>query len=287
MRFTEILNKPYPAILNKWKITLSVSVFISIFLCVFQPFGLQFVQINNKTVVLAGYGLITFILLLLNLYLLPLLFKKSFREENWTVGKQILWLICIVLSISVGNYGYSIYFLIFPWLGIKGILVFIAFTFPIALIPITAITFAAQHIYLKRNLALSEQINNTIDKEPRTGTANDSIITLHSGNQKHQFVSERIVLLESEGNYVNIYFLENGLIKTELVRNTLKNIDLNISTEILFKCHRAFVINTSYIEKVKGNSQGLSLTVRYIDKQIPVSRNNIKSFKELITNTDK
>ena len=38
-------------------------------------------------------------------------------------------------------------------------------------------------------------------------------------------------------------------------------------------------INLSHIEKVRGNSQGCRLQVKYPDKEIPVSGNYSRSFK--------
>ncbi len=279
-----ILNKPYPILLNKWKLTIYVSLFISFFLSVFQPFGLQFVKIDNKTIILIGYGMVTLLILLVDLFLIPLVFRKSFHEENWTVWKQIGWLTFIILTISIGNYVYSIIFSIFQWVGLRGFLIFILFTLPIAIIPIIVITFITQNIYLKRNLKLSAQINEGI-KEKVSDNDNSVLISFKSGLQNYSFPFSSILFLESEGNYVQIYYIENEQIKTQLIRNTLKNISTEIHEKKLFKCHRAFMVNINNVEKVKGNSHGISITLKQISKQIPVSRSNTKAFTELFDST--
>jgi hypothetical protein len=275
-----IFKKPYPILLNRWKLTIYVSIFISFFLSVFQPFGLQFVEINNKTIILIGYGMVTLLILLFDLFLIPLLLKKSFRNENWTVWKQIIWLTFIVFTISIGNYSYSIIFSIFQWIGLRGFLIFILFTLPVALIPIVVITFITQNIYLKKNLKLSAQINDDI-KGIATHNNNSELIRFKSGLQEYSFFLSSILLLESEGNYVQIYYIENEQIITQLIRNTLKNISAEIHKKELFKCHRAFMININHVEKVKGNSHGISVELKQIDKQIPVSRSNTKAFTKL------
>ncbi len=149
-------------LLNRWRLTLIVSLFIAFFLTVFQPFGLNLLSSDNKTLILSGYGLVTFLLLLLNLFLIPTIFKQSFKAENWKVWKQILCLMYIVLSISAGNYLYSVLLSIVSWAGFKGLLLFVLLTFPIALIPIVAITFISQNVYLKKHLKLSGEINDQI-----------------------------------------------------------------------------------------------------------------------------
>lgn len=274
-----MLNKPYPILLNKWKLAIYVSLFISFFLSVFQPFGLQFLAIENKSIVLAGYGMVTFLILLVDLVIIPILLKEIFREENWTVWKQIVWLIFIVLTISIGNYGYSIIFKITHWVGLRGFFIFILFTVPIAIIPIIVITFITQNVYLKRNLKLSEQINDGIKEKP-SDTINNKKINFNSGVQTYSFSLSEILFLESDGNYVEINYLENEQIKTQLIRNTLKNISVAIHATELFKCHRAFMVNLTNVEKVKGNSHGISIKMKYTEKEIPVSRSNTKAFTE-------
>lgn len=277
---TNFLNKPYPITLNKWKLAISVSLFISFFLSVFQPFGLQFVDIDNKMIILIGYGVVTFIILLIILFFIPFVFKKSFSEEGWTVWKQILWLSLIVFTISLANYGYSILFSIFQWVGYKGFLIFILFTFSIAIIPIVVITFISQNLYLKKNLTLSDKINDKIDSKSSNSDCED-LINLMSGNQTHKFQFNTIIFFESIGNYVNVNFIKDGQVQTVLIRNTLKNICSEITQKDLFKCHRAFAINTQQIEKVEGNSHGILVTMKHIAKQVPVSRNNTKAFSAI------
>jgi len=155
---------------------------------------------------------------------------------------------------------------------------------PIAIIPIIAITFITQNVYLKRNLKISAQINESIN-ENASDNDNFKLITFNSGVQKYSFPLNEILLIESEGNYVQIYHSENGQIKTLLIRSTLKNISTEIHEKELFKCHRAFMINIKHVEKVKGNSHGISISMKQIEKQIPVSRNNTKAFTELFNST--
>lgn len=273
------LNKPYPILLNRWKLTLIVSLFIAFFLTVFQPFGLNLLRSEHKTLILLGYGLVTFLLLLFNLFLIPAIFKQSFKAENWKVWKQILWLMYIVLSISVGNYLYSVLVSIVSWAGFRGLLLFVLFTFPIALIPIVAITFITQNIYLKKHLKLSGEINDQINDRQEVEKDKQSI-ELSSGNQSFQFILSDIVFLESDGNYVNVNYLENGVIKSQLIRNTLKNVSEIIDSSYFFKCHRAFLVNLNKIEKVSGNSHGISIKMTAANQQIPVSRNNTKAFTQ-------
>ena len=124
-----------------------------------------------------------------------------------------------------------------------------------------------------------------MDKKDR-GVINDNIlvITSENKNQKIETPASNLICIESKGNYVNTWFLEEGKIVRLLIRNTIKNIENQFLEEgNLFKCHQAFIINLSYVEKVMGNSQGYRLLIKYLDKEIPVARNYSKSFREAIS----
>ena len=59
---------------NKWKLILPISLFIALFMLIFKPFGLSELEIEFRWLILAGYGAVTFIILILDLLILPLIF---------------------------------------------------------------------------------------------------------------------------------------------------------------------------------------------------------------------
>ncbi len=282
MNIRKFLNKPYPLNLNRWSIIIIISLFISVFLMLFQPFGLQNFKSEEKAVILAGYGVVTFLLLILNLIVLPSIFPKFLNEDRWSVYKQILWLGWIVTTISAGNYEYSVWFSIVAWVGIKGFTIFLVFTLLISIIPITGITIISYNRLLKKNLAISREMNNRISDVTSDRKRDDREIIFTSENRSQEVMTSlsNLVYIESEGNYVNIRHLKEGKPVQSLVRNTLKNIEQQIEgSGPLLKCHRAFIVNLSHVEKVIGNSQGYHLRVNHSNNEIPVARSYSKAFK--------
>ena len=280
MAFLEILKKPYPVSLAKWPMVVLISVFIGLFLLLFQPFGLQFLEREYKSLLLLGYGVVTFIFLVVELIVVPKVFPSFFEEERWTVLKQILWLGFIISSIAVGNYLYSVAFYIFPWQGLAGLLVFLGFTIPIGLFPAVIITFIQQNAYLKRNLDASAEINESMAGREERADEMDSVLQVSSGTQAYSFTYQSIVSIKSEGNYVEISFLEDGQLRHELIRSTLKSIEDLSEVGRLFRCHRAFIVNLNHVKKVSGNSQGYILKMDFGDEEIPVARSYSREFKE-------
>jgi hypothetical protein len=286
MKLIEYARKPYPISLNRWTVIITISLFITVFMVVFQPFGLQYLESDYKSILLAGYGLVTFVVLLFNMIIVTRLFPKVYREERWTILREVVWLTWIVITISIGNYIYSDLLSIVHWVGFRGPLVFILFTFAIGIIPITGVVVFSYNHRLKKNLIASQELTTMIKNQDTISVGEDNrlVITSENMNQKLETQASNLICIESEGNYVNTWYIEEGKIVRLMIRNTLKNVESQIDkTDILFKCHRAFIINLSYIDKVKGNSQGYRLLVKHLDKEIPVSRNYSKSFKEAIS----
>lgn len=112
---SSILNQPYPSLIDKkrynWIIVISISLYVSLFLILFQPFALNRTTMPNKILFLAGYGGVTFIVLVVLLIFAPKILKTFFSFERWTVGKHILWLIMILFGIGIGNFLYSVFYI--------------------------------------------------------------------------------------------------------------------------------------------------------------------------------
>lgn len=275
-----ILHQPYPVNIKKWPMIIAISGFIGLFLMFFQPFGLQFLETSYKSLKLLGYGGVTLLILALNLVLLSALFPNYFEEKNWTVGKQILWLNIDVLMIAVGNYFYSVGLHIFPWIGWEGLLTFIGFTLPVGLFPAVIITFLQQNKLLKQNLKSSAQINAQLHASQAKEDEPVENIVLESGTQTFVFDPAAIIYVESVGNYLYVFHLQEGELLSTRLRMTLKKMDESIEQTYLFKCHRAFIVNLNCVEEVDGNAQGYTLSLKNIFAKIPVSRTFIPTFKE-------
>ena len=98
MNLIKYLKQPFPKSEYKWRITILISVFIALFLIVFEPFNINLFESNQKTFILAGYGVVTFIALVINLFLIEAIFPSFFDEKNWTLWKDFVWLIWIIFK---------------------------------------------------------------------------------------------------------------------------------------------------------------------------------------------
>lgn len=274
------LTQRYPYEENKWKIIIPISLFIAFFLVIFQPFGLEGLQIDYKYYFLAGYGLVTFLVLVLVMILLPAVFPGSFREEKWTIIKEFSHLLLIIFCIGVANLLYSTWFIDFR-LTLPTFLVFQGFTLAVGVIPITALILIKQSYLKRKNTATATQINTLLPDQQHTATAGQILrITSDTGREEVTVSSSDLLFFKSEGNYITVGYLRNNRFHSSLLRNTMKYAeDILNEHPGFFRCHRSWIVNTERISRVSGNSQGLRLSLPGLDEEIPVARNLVGDFR--------
>lgn len=281
------LQQRYPCKRNDWKIIIPISVFISLFLIIFQPFGLNELELKNKMLILAGYGAVTFVILLINMILIPALMSRTFSDENWTVFKEMLFLIWILFTIGLGNFIYSAWTIGFKltWLNI---MIFQAYTLAIGILPITAIIIAKQNFLKHKNEERAKIISSNIH-DPGTGESKDGLVLLQSDNGKEslEVMVHNLLFIKSDGNYITAGYLVRGKFASMLFRNTLKYAeDLLAEYPSIYKTHRSWLVNLDRISRVTGNSQGLKIIFEGFEEEIPVARSISSDFRQKMTGKD-
>lgn len=273
-----ILAKPYPRSSGSRKKLISAFIFgmfVFLFLLVFQPFGLNIWETDFKILKLAGYGMVTTVIILVNGFVIESIFKNWFAESNWTVGKEILSGVLNILVIGSLNLLYT------HWLGVTRIDLksFIAFqwiTLIVGIIPVTMITIINQSRLQKLNTLGAKELNDFIAKEAITHpltTIQQITIIAENGKDRFSFDPNSVLVFSAADNYVEIYYYSHDEVKKELIRTTLKNIEaVIVNYSYLIRCHRSYVVNLNCVKEVSGNSQGLKLHLAKSDLSIPVSR---------------
>jgi hypothetical protein len=283
-RVIRYLLQKYPYEENKWRIIVPISLFIAFFMVIFQPFGLSDFNFNFKYLFLAGYGLVTLVVLIGVNVGLPSLFPATFNEEKWTVGREILFFLLILFSIGLANLIYSTFFLEFR-LTISSILIFQAFTLAVGIIPLAMLTLIKQSYLSRKNRETAERIN--VGLHPFTVSPNPGksvLLASDSGKEELSLSSGDLLFIKSDGNYITAGFLKNGRFQSALYRNTMKYAEEQLADfPEFFRSHRSWIVNTSRISRVSGNSQGLRLSLEGYPEEIPVARNLTAGFRKKIS----
>ena len=276
----EFLRKPYPFnddLKRNAKIIFFISISIFGFLLIFQPLDISILENKDKIYLVVGLGIITFLSLSINLLVLPSLFPNIFLNREWIVWKEIFWNLWLLFTISFG------YFLSYKTLGILEFdFYMVVKLILIAIMPLTLLIVFNQNRLLKLHLNTANELNSKLNENK---FIHDKLVHFDSENQKDKLsIKARLLLLiKSADNYIEIYWREGNTIKKQLLRGTLlKTQDLLSEYNYIFKCHRSYLVNINFIDRVEGNSQGYKLFLENIDFEIPVSKTSINHLKEKI-----
>ena len=169
----------------KWIVSIGFGLFIFLFLLTFQPFGISEVY-PNKLLYLAGFGLIT--ILIISLVVLPLILPQFFESQKWNIVKQILLLLINTLVIDGINYEYSHRFLSAIHIQTPHLLNFIFTTFSVALIPITFLVFIMSSYLKKWTQESAIKLNKEMLKGKNNQAGNNPVLTLNTDLKNERLV---------------------------------------------------------------------------------------------------
>ncbi len=105
------------------------------------------------------------------------------------------------------------------------------------------------------------------------GTTSESI-TLDISN---------LLYIEAVGNYVKVYRLCDGKVRTDMLRATSKQLEDDLRPyPMIVRCHRAFLVNLAQVEHVVSQSGSMHLVMNHCHDSLPVSRSNMAQVKKAI-----
>lgn len=279
------LKRPYPSP-NSWKsdlgYALGLSIFIFLFLRLFQPFGLHH-QFPNKNWVIGGFGLVTLLAYAIVRFMLPLVFQKWFHPDRWTTGKQLLAGFANILLIGFGNFAYMA-FLGYSTFSVLAALAFLLYTMLIAVFPMTIMIIGTEMRLLKLHHAASMEVNQILaEPTPRNTKLSPLTITNEDGKIELKVLPSEILFCSAADNYVEIHFLRTSQPEKVLLRSSLKRIEEQLQTQShMVRCHRSYLVNLDQIAQANGNSAGLRLQINHVPHILPVSRAYVSQLKQSI-----
>lgn len=244
-----------------------VVIFIMIFL---QPFGTYGFKSNNKYLIFLGFGLLLFIIYFLWARIENVWY--DYKNKNWNVKYEIISFILFVVTSSIPIHFYNQVFLndLFKsqfdgYEYLKHGLWF----FQHSIIPIM-IMLLPFYIYLR----------NKFGKLTTTVAANEISISGINKNEKITMLKDELLFIKASENYVNIHYIENGIVQHKTFRNTLRSIHQQVP--FLLKSHRSYLVNISAIKNIKGNSQNAKIELHHDNLDLPLSKSYYKTIKSAV-----
>jgi hypothetical protein len=106
-----------------------------------------------------------------------------------------------------------------------------------------------------------------------TGTTNDNV-SMEISN---------LLYIEAVGNYVKVFHLYDGKVRTDMIRATSKQMEDDLHDyPMVVRCHRAFIVNLQQVEQIVSKSGSMQLLIKHSHDYLPVSRSNVTQVKESI-----
>lgn len=252
------------------------SVFTAfVFLNFFEPFGLYYDDsITQEEVFIELFiaMILAFVVLLLSQFVVRVLFKLN----KFTIVSLFFWFLLEAVFVA------SVWF-VFEILDkdFTGNLLTVWFENLEAYILIMVLPYFlyVSYIHIKDVIKKLENENNagiTTNKLLKDVELKDE-----NGIVKMILKTENLLFIQSADNYVEVNYLENGVLSKSLFRNSIKKLEPTFSNTSIIRCHRSYIVNTDNIELAKKTSSGFNLKLNQLsDFIIPVSKSYISEFRK-------
>lgn len=280
-RVFRFLNKPYPLnddLKHNARIVLFLSIGIFAFLSLFQPIGINTFSAKEILYLVFGIAASLFVILTLNLIVLPSMFPRFFNSSRWNIKREIGWDLWMLLSIS--SCALLVYSKIVGPIGI--VFTDVLKIMLVGSVPVALLIIINYNLMLRSNLKSAQLLNQKLIEKRE-----QSLKLIHFESEyKNDEITlnpESIAVIKSADNYVEIYYEREGTPRRHIIRSTLNRAETTThDCGFLFRCHRSFIVNIRRITEVQGNSQGYTLYIENLDFPVQVSHMYITEFKKLL-----
>ncbi|MCB2219025.1 MAG: LytTR family transcriptional regulator DNA-binding domain-containing protein [Bacteroidetes bacterium] len=239
---------------------------------------------NNKLLFTAGIGVIVFLIMVLfrNVFSVFIFPGDRFNyDSGWTAFLNIL-LIMITNSVAFAFYLRYVGFIPITF-HLMSKVVFISLVPPVIL-----------HLYdryisllhqIKKLSVKNEDLIHQMEQYQEDFASQTITLVTESKTENLEVGLADIIFLRSADNYVEIVHIEGDRLKKDLIRNTLKNIEIQLQSFNQFeRCHRTCIVNVNYINKLIKSDYNYSISLKFTDEILPVSRQYLLRIKALHSN---
>ncbi len=261
---------------------LGIAIAIFLFILFFQPFTTDKFEFENKLLFLSGFGIIVLIFLIIS----QVLFQRTLlRKEEDNNNNSVYVPLYYLFQIAATSLAFIFYIRFVGQVSITFNtvvrVVFICLSLPVTIN--LKIRINSYQVRLKNHILETRLIQNKLKQFSESYS--NKHIEIASDNESDNFriqVSE-IVYAKSADNYVEIGYHDEGIVKKKMVRNTLRNIEQQLSEFNNFiRTHRTGLVNIQYIDKLNKNFNSYWLSLDKTKETIPVSRQYLMAVKELL-----
>lgn len=259
-----------------------VFTFSILFMAVYTPFSTTaWFNLENSE----HFNMTTafYVVALAIMFISKLLMSQMQSKINFTPYKYILWVLAEIIIISLFYIQFTYTFI--PTIEEStGHLFAKAFgcILLIIVIPYTILTLYAAYKSKTEELEML-QYEMSLTNEP--SVMYPSLVNLYdyNGTLKLTINSDSLYYMESQDNYVKIYYENHDKLLSYMLRSRTKTIEENLVDTSMVRCHRSYMVNVMKINHIKKGGKARYIVLSNNDiKPIPVSKSYFKNLVEKI-----
>jgi hypothetical protein len=276
MKLKGFLHRPHPFIFNRFSV-LVPAVITFLVLVVFKPFGMFDYTVGQVFSWGSFFAFLVGIAIYSCVSLLQFVSGEGLKDR-WTVKHEVLLIFVVLGVISLLLFAFF-FFMNTEMNPVQLFVKVVLRTLVISFFPVLILVLYEQYHYQKRRTVQAEQLTKELLSQKKSnslrGSTTDAAkITLPGENNKValQLSSSDVLFVRSDGNYLEVFYLKNAKVEKELIRNTLKSLEKELTPPDFFRCHNRFLIGLMHVQKVEGNARNLEISLANIKEKIPVSR---------------
>jgi hypothetical protein len=275
-KYVDWIDKKYPQnyLIQKPVIgSVLLSFYCLLFVIIYKPFDLSAQGQMSFEVTMSLYTLAMVPPHILLVYAVRKIRFFSDRDQ-WTIRKELLAILLILMGLGIFVFAFGFW--------VEGPLNRFNLATFLDSCKIAFLTCAIFYgILTLMNLRYLDRTPLPAIRNTDPGEATVPIRSRLKGENFALQLSE-LLYIESEGNYVVFHLVQNGMIRKEIIRNSISDVEQMLAgIPFIARTHRAFIVNIRKVSKRTGNSSGYRLQVEGTADQVPVSRSNVENFDRL------
>ena len=193
------------------------------------------------------------------------------RHNHLSVGQHAIWLLCeltvmcLFCDLFLCLHAHCGYFELLPKILACATL---SMTFPYGIL----------WLYFEKTACsrqLAQSVSVIADLKTGIERTNQNAVRFadDKNNVKLVVEADRLIFIESAGNYVNITYENAGKVVRYSLRNTMKGIEDACTANGIVRCHRSYFVNLKHVKLLKREADGIlaEIDVAGVDA-VPVSK---------------
>jgi len=245
-----------PYLITKQNITRTVlftAAFALAFINFYSPFGVN-IWLHVTKVQLFLYSSLVILTGVLVVAISRIIMYHYGKEHKISYWSYSIWVLLEILSMAAFYSLFGLYFLEEKKSYLEIFEKSIKNTALVLLLPYTILW-----LYFSWR-DKNEQLQKLTEQDSPPPPMGKKMMPFHDekGTLKFSILLEDLLYMEASDNYVTLHYTDNNnKLFRFLIRNTLKNFEENLPSQIMVRCHRSFIVNFERVKIIRKEKEGL------------------------------